>query len=129
MEYFLIIVLQLLGIGFHVMQKIITLGDKNPGKTRREILQIFGAEDWDTLIVSALVLFTDLTFHLAINYYTPALMNTSFAFPWLGGFTISYLLVSFILAFFLGYAGQRIAYKYLGSAEKFLNKKAEKLES
>jgi hypothetical protein len=125
MEYFLIIVLQLLGIGFHVMQKIISMGDNHPEKTRGQIFDTFFREDWDTLMVSALVLFTDLTIHFIMNYYDPHLMNTSFAFPALWGFTISYRAVSFIIALFLGYAGQRVAYKLFGTAEKLLNKKIE----
>lgn len=123
MEYILIIVLQLLGIGFHVMQKVIEIGNHNPLKTSNEIFKIFFAEDWDTLIVSALVLMVDVVFHFANDYY--GFINTSFAFPSLGGLTISYLAISFVLAFILGYAGQRIAYKFLGTAEKFINKKTE----
>lgn len=128
MEYFLIVVLQLLGIGFHVMQKVMKIGDTNPGLGKGDIFRIFFNEDWDSLIVSGLVLFSDLTFHLAFNHYNPDMMNSSFAFPWLGGFTISYRAVSFIIAFVLGYAGQRIAYKYLGTAEKILDKKADKIQ-
>ena len=35
-------------------------------------------------------------------------------------------LMDYALALILGYAGQRLAYKYLGTAEKVLSEKAEK---
>lgn len=125
MEYLLIILLQLLGIGFHVMQKIIKFGDQYPEMDRGKIFDIFMKEDWDTLIVSILVLVTHITLHFTANYLDPDLMNTSFAFPALGGFTISYVLVSLVLALFMGYFGQRVAYKIFGTAEKYIDKKIE----
>ena len=123
MEYFLIIVLQLLGIGFHVMQKVISLGDLYPEKTIRQIFEAFFKADWDTLTVSGLVLITHFTFHFILTYYNPELTNASFTVPVFGGIIVSYVIVSFVIAFVLGYAGQRLAYKWLGSAEKKLENK------
>lgn len=114
MEYLLITILQLLGIGFHVMQKIISLGNDFPEKKRKEILSTFVNEDWDTLCVSALVMILNLVAHYIIERYAHSIT----AYPY-------YSLISFGIALTLGYAGQRMIYKYLGSAEKFLDKKVE----
>jgi hypothetical protein len=113
MEYILIVILQLLGIGFHVMQKISILGDKFPDKSIREIRILFLKEDLDTLVVSALVLMLNLVSHYIVTIYTtiPKMDN--------------YHLYSFGAALVLGYAGQRVIYKYLGTAERFLDKKID----
>lgn len=110
MEYLLIILLQLIGIGFHVMQKVISIGDNHPEKTRRQIFDVFFKEDWDTLFVSALVLITHLVAHYIIDTYTPDFRNS----------VNYYVLYAFGSALVLGYAGQRLIYKWLGSAEKKL---------
>lgn len=123
MEYFLSLVLQLLGISFHVMQKIVSLGDKHKEKTRSEIISIFLAEDWDSLFVSFLVLVTCMVFHFAANYYFPESMNKIVEIPILN-IDVPIVILILIASFVIGYAGQRLVYKYLGSAEKFLEKKA-----
>lgn len=112
MEYLLIFILQLLGIGFHVMQKIISIGSEFPEKSRSQVFSAFLYEDWDTLLVSWLVLITHLVAHYVVLNYTA--LSTSLE---------QYSFWSFGLALLLGYAGQRLIYKYLGSAEDFLNKK------
>jgi hypothetical protein len=110
MEYLLITILQLLGIGFHVAQKIITLGDKFPDEKKKGvILAAFWDEDWDTLLVSFLVLISDLVAHVVIHYIG---LEMSKEWYW--------QVFPFALAFVLGYGGQRIAYKVLGSAEQVL---------
>jgi hypothetical protein len=113
MDYLLIFVLQLLGIGFHVMQKIMKIGDSFPEKTRKEIFDTFFKEDWDTLCVSALVLVLDELTYFIIDRYTPDFRSS----------INYYVLYAFGLAFVLGYSGQRLAYKWLGSAEKVLDSK------
>lgn len=113
MEYLLIFILQIIGIGFHVMQKIISLGDMHPDKNRSQIFSAFLYEDWDTLAVSCLVIATHLIAHYIVENYTDLSMTSE-----------KYILYSFGLALILGYAGQRLAYKFLGSAEEFLNKRA-----
>lgn len=129
LEFFLIFILQLLGVGFHVMQKIIAFGNTHPEKTKREIIAIFWKEDWDTLGVSALVLIVDIVMHLIITVYAPHMKELTLTIPlgslitWLPDIVISYLIGSFLLAFFLGYAGQRLFYKILGSTEKKITEK------
>jgi hypothetical protein len=108
MEYFLIIVLQILGVAFHIMQKVIKLGDDNPEMPRRQIFSVFFREDWDTLTVSGLILILHLVVHYAIDRYTPDFRAT----------INYYVLYAFAAAFMLGYLGQRAVYRWLGSAEK-----------
>ena len=111
MEYVIIIILQLLGISFNAMQMIMAFGNKFPNETRKGIIQIFFKEDWDTLIVSGLVLALNLTAQFIFDYYEiPFTKNEN------------YILYAFGTAFVLGYAGQRMIYKYMGTAEKFLDK-------
>jgi hypothetical protein len=113
MEYLLIIALQLIGISLHIMQKIGELDDKHPTKPLSEIRIIFWREDYNTVIVSGIVLLLNLIVHYILSAYS----------------TIStvkhYHLWAFGFAFVLGYAGQRLIYRYLGTAEKYLNKKVE----
>jgi hypothetical protein len=113
-EYILIIILQLIGVGFHVMQKIGTLGDKFPEKNPSEVWGIFFQEDWNTLIVSLLVLSLNITAHYIVTIYSTVQVTVPY-----------YDLYSFGAALVLGYAGQRVIYKYLGTAEKLLNKKVD----
>lgn len=115
MEYLLIILLQLIGIGLHVTQVIIKLGNDNRDKARNEILRIFWNEDWDTLLASALILILNLAAHYIVGEYAPKkIIDYEY-----------YMLISFGLALLFGYAGQRIVYSALGKAEIFLNKKIE----
>jgi hypothetical protein len=107
MEYLLLIAFQLIGIGFHVMQKIIKLDDDHVGINRKQVFKIFFDEDWDTLVVSALILLSHLLVHYVIDTYTPDFRAVNY-----------YILYSFGAALMLGYLGQRWVYKVLGSAEK-----------
>jgi uncharacterized membrane protein len=113
MEYLLIIALQVIGIALHIMQKIGELDDKHPDKPLSEIRVIFWREDYNTVIVSGLVLFLNLIVHFIIASYStlPTIDH--------------YHLYAFGTAFVLGYAGQRLIYRYLGTAEKYLGKKVE----
>lgn len=123
MEYIIIFTLQLLGIAFHVVQKVNTLDKQYPEKSIKEIYSLFFENEWSSLSVSALVLFADLFFHFIIDSYFPAVREMSITVP-LINLTMPYLAVSFIVAFVLGYGGQRLAYKYLGKAEQYLSDKA-----
>lgn len=118
MEYLIIAILQLLGIGFHVMQKVSNLGNTFPQKTRKEILGIFFQEDWDTLGISALILATCEMAHYIIHNYAQTIAAMQY-------FELTWFAVSLVL----GYSGQNLVYKWLGSAETFLDKKVtEKLQ-
>lgn len=118
MEYLIIIVLQILGIGFHVMQRIAKLNllykDK-PEISARYVVSVFMKEDWNTLIVSVLIILLNLVVHFILDTY---------GHDYTSGIS-GFQLYGFLVAFVLGYAGQRLVYKYLGTAENFLNKKVE----
>lgn len=116
MEYLLIIALQLLGIGFHVMQKVISLGATYPQDGPAVVFKAFFKEDWDTLGVSGLVLLLNLVVHYILNRYAPGLSTVP-----------NYDLYNFGVALVLGYAGQRVVYKYLGTAEKLLDRKSDNI--
>lgn len=113
MEYALIITLQLLGIGFHVMQKVVSIGDKYTDISPYAVFKVFWKEDWDTLAVSSLVLFLNVVVHFVLINYVPPLPFVQWEY---------FLLVSYGAALLFGYAGQRMIYKYFGTAEKFLDK-------
>lgn len=123
MEYIIIFTIQLLGIAFHVVQKVNTLDKQYPEKSIKEIYSLFFENEWSSLSVSALVLFADLFFHFIIDQYFPAVREMAITVPVIN-LTMPYLAVSFIVAFVLGYGGQRLAYKYLGKAEQYLSDKA-----
>lgn len=119
MDYLIIFALQLLGIGFHVMQKVSALGNTFPQKKRKEIFAIFMAEDWDTLLISTLVLFTSEIAHYILHHYAPSLV---ISYP-------NFDLFVFGVSFVLGYAGQSIIYKLLGTAQATIEKKiSDKLQ-
>ena len=112
MIYILIVILQLLGISFHVMQKVVTLGDKFPEKTVRQIFLTFWQEDWDTLMISGLILLLDVVAHFVIFDF----LHIPLPPEWY------WQIGPFVIALVMGYAGQRLIYKWFGSAEQFLDK-------
>ncbi len=117
MEYLIIIILQLIGIGFHIGQSIVALGDKFPNETPTSTFKTFFKEDWDTLMISGLVLLLDVMIHVVMDY----LDVDPFTEGWM-------LYAPFAFALVMGYAGQRIIYKFFGTAEKFLNKQTDRLQ-
>lgn len=124
MEYFFILVAQLLGIGFHVGQKIIQLDKANPEKSIKEVRSLFFENEWSSLFVSGLIVLAHLFIHGMVQFYMPEEGDSLIDIP----FTtvkVPFGLAGVLLAIVLGYAGQRIAYKYLGKAEEYLSKKAE----
>jgi len=114
MEYVLVFALEIIGISLHVMQKVAAFDKAFPEKTVNQIFKTFWQEDWNTVIISIIILCLNLIVHFVINEYAPALTLIPY-----------YLLYAFGGALLLGYAGQRLVYKYLGTAEKFLDKKVD----
>lgn len=119
MAYLLIIVLQLIGIGLHVAQKVLKLDNKQPDDTLVDVLTVFWKQDRITIFISGLILVLDVVGHYIVEAYAPALVKS----------IQYYELYSFALALVLGYAGQSIVYKYLGTAQKFLDKRADDLNN
>lgn len=124
MEYLFILIAQIIGIGFHVGQKIIQLDKAHPEKSIKEVRGLFFENEWSSLFVSIVIIVTHLFVHGMIDYYIPERLSTSLEIPFTN-FSVPFSLAGILLAIVLGYAGQRIAYKYLGKAEKYLSKKAE----
>lgn len=104
------------------------MDNKFPDDTLREVFDTFLQSDRVTLIVSAVVLLLNLLVHFIIDFYAPEIRETSIHIPFID-ISVSYIIASFILAFVLGYAGQRLVYKWLGKAEGVLNQKMDRLPS
>jgi hypothetical protein len=115
MDYLLTTVLLVIGVLFHIMQKIKALRAAFPKIRFKEIWGTFFSEEWDSLIVSLLVLFCYELALFICNYNEVKLPY------WLDYWGM------YALALVLGYAGQRLAYKYLGTAEEVLEKNADQL--
>lgn len=121
MLYLFILIFQLLGIGFHVGQKAIEIDNRTPGDTLREVLGIFLKENLITLSLSALVLIADLSFHLVLDLYTTIPDGPVEVF----GASVPFEILAILTSLVLGYAGQRLIYKFLGRAEAVIEKKLE----
>lgn len=106
-EYLLIIALELAGISLHVLQKVLELDKKSPDDSLSEVFGLFWKSDRITVFISFVVLFLNVIGHYIIEEYGPeAITNHEY-----------YDLTSFAVALILGYAGQRLIYKWLGKAE------------
>lgn len=112
MEYVLLVMLQLIGIGFHVMQTIIDLGNKFPTETPKSVWFSFWKTDWDSLGVSGLVLILSVISHYVIHTYAPSIASYQY-----------FELMSFGISLILGYSGQTLIYKFLGKASAALEQK------
>ena len=112
MIYFLTIIAFLLGVLFHVMVKVMGYKRQFSNLTFKTIWGTFFKEEWDSLMVSAIVLGVVQLSIFIINYYSIAIPD------WLqwGIHPIALL---------MGYQGQRIAYKFLNTASDALERKAE----
>jgi ABC-type Fe3+ transport system permease subunit len=125
MEYLFIIAFQIVGILCHVAQKIVQFDRASPEKTRKEIVDLFFENEWSSLASSGVFLFLHLLIHGASDYYN-WLNGTEFIA--LFGLMIPMTALSLGIALVIGYAGQRIVYKYLGNMEAVLNKTADKIQ-
>lgn len=115
LEFVFIFSLQLAGISLHCMQKIKDLDNKFPDMSTNEIVSTFWENDKFTLWISGIVLWINILAHLIIHLYTP---DVILMIP-------HFILWAFLVAFVLGYAGQRLVYKFLGTAESVINKQIE----
>ena len=118
MEYTLIIILQLIGIGFHALEKVAELDKKYPQFSMKEVFAAFFNEDWNTLLMSGLVLALNVVTRFIAERYAPQFTGNQTTELWWFGISLV-----------LGYAGQRLVYRFFGSAEKFLNKQADKIDN
>lgn len=121
--YFLIFILQLIGISLHVLQKVLALDKLAPDDSLGEVFSLFWKSDRITVFISCAMLALNLVGHYIIEDYGQGLIAYINSYKYL-----SYDLLAFALAFVLGYLGQRKIYQWLGKAEGILDKQAEKLE-
>jgi len=101
----------LLGIGYSVMESVSKLHKKYPQYGMKSVIWTFISEEWNNLLISVLVFFTYMLFIFISQ-------NNGYVFqPWFAQWGV------FLLAFVLGYAGQRIAYSALKSTEGAIRQK------
>lgn len=116
MIYILSIACFLLGVGYHVMQCIMKLRAKFPQLGFKVVFATFFQQEWDSLLRSLLVMFTFLI-------YLFITISEEVKYPdWYYRWGV------YAIALMAGYAGQRLAYSYLSTAENILEKKAEQLK-
>ena len=127
MEYVIIFFFQIFGILFHVGQKIAAIRNNNRILKVREVFAIFWHEDWNTLGLSGVVLLFDLFVHFVVDYVNPGFYDQLVSIPLIFNIVwiTKYLTLSFLLALILGYGGQWLIYKYLGTAVKVAEKLAD----
>lgn len=116
MNYIITTILIIVGLGYHVMQTIKKFKGLFPELPIKTIWATFFKEEWDSLIVSGLgyVLFQTLYFILVYN---------KVIFPvWFTGWGL------YVLAAVWGYAGQRLSYSFLNTAEQVLEKKVQNIK-
>jgi hypothetical protein len=115
MIYLLTTVVFILGVLLHVMIKVTGYKKAFPTLSFGAIWATFLKEEWDSLIVSLIVLIiVEVTIYI-INYVgivVPEWMNWGI----------------YVIALVMGYQGQRLAYKFLNTAVDALEKKAEAIK-
>lgn len=116
MDYIITILLMIIGIGYDASLKISKQKKKFPMLKPGEVVDTFFSEEWNTFFTSALgiALFEILLYTMRVNEVNLPL--------WFENWGL------YILAAVWGYAGQRLAYKFLGSAEAVLEKKADQIK-
>jgi hypothetical protein len=115
MEYILILALELIGIGFHIFQKVFELDKKSPDDSLGEVFGMFWKSDRITVFISGLIVVLNLIGHFIIEIAAP---------KWITAWEY-YDLSSYGIALMLGYLGQRKIYQWFGKAETFLDQKIE----
>lgn len=116
MDYFLILVLWIIGVGFDVMRKITKLRKKFPQFGFGTVWKTFFGQEWDSLMVSVLVLLFQETALIIIAYNEIKLP------PWFDAWGM------YVLSLALNYSGQRTAYHFLNTSESVLKSKADELK-
>lgn len=109
--------LLILGVAYFVMSQVGKLKKKYNSLGRAEIFAAFFKSDWDSLIVSMLVLFTWNIF-LFICYKNEIVFH-----PWFDEWGM------YAISLVLGWGGQRLAYKALTTVEAVLDKKIDNINN
>jgi len=111
--YLIITILQVIGIGLNVLQKVLALDKLAPDDSLKDVFVLFWKNDRITVLISGFVLALNLVAHYVIGEYGPESI-TGYEY---------YDLISFGIALLLGYIGQRKIYEWLGKAEQAIDKK------
>jgi hypothetical protein len=113
-KYISTFILFLIGVAFHIVQKILLLRQTFSQFTWREISKTFFNEEWDSLVATGFVL-------VVCEMVLFVFMNNEAKRP----HCLEHLGM-YITPVVLGYFGHRIAYKYLATTERVLKKKLNK---
>jgi hypothetical protein len=122
MDYILIIIFQVLGVMYRAGKQVGELKKKYPQADRKHVTDLYFKEDWNVLAMSVVVLLTDLAVHYVVSMLG---INWTQKFELLGvnlTWGAVYLLFSAGIAIVLGYKGQDLIYKWLGTAADRLDK-------
>jgi len=129
MDYVLIIIFQALGVMYRAGKQVGELKKEHPESDMKHITDLFFKEDWNVLVMSFVVLLTYLAVHYVVSFleidWTKKLAFFGIDLT-LGSV---YLLISVGIAIVLGYKGQDLIYKWLGTAADKLDKEvSDKLQ-
>lgn len=117
MDYAIVTFLFFIGFGYFVMRTITKLKRAYPKLGFSDVWKTFFREEWDTILTSLLGL---------------ALMLMIIFIPRYNGYTLPDWYENFGmygLALVDGYAGTKLIYKYMGTAEGILDKKADTIKT
>lgn len=112
MIYILTTICFFLGAMYLCLQKISSLRKKFPMFEAKKIISTFFGEEWDTMFLSFICYIT-LELAIFITIYNKVKLPP-WAFNW----------VVYVIALVWGWGGTRLCYKWLGTAEDVLDKKA-----
>ena len=124
LEFFLIIVLQAIGVSFNIGKKVLELDKKCPDDSVGDVFRMFWKDDRFTVMLSGVIVLFDLVVHLIIAVYAPSVRAAEVSIPmsnvmsFLPDLKVPYLIISFGIALLLGYGGQALMYKLFGKLEK-----------
>src|SRR5688572_14317139 len=81
LEFVLICILQFLGIGLGILQKVFELDKKSPDDTLNEVFSMYWATDRIPVFISAFILVLNLVVHLIIVVYAPEVRDVVVTIP------------------------------------------------
>jgi hypothetical protein len=116
-DYILTNALFISGVFLFILSVISKLKIKFPAYDKKEIVKTFYSEEWDSLLVSGVVL---LIWNISLALID---VNKIILPLWYEKWG------EFAFALVLGYCGQRLAYSVLSTAEGVLQKKVDQLQN
>lgn len=94
------------------------LDREHPDDTLTDVWKAFWRADRVTVFISVLIMLSNLIVQFIINNYAMDIPYQNKNFH----------LYMFGASFVLGYAGQNLIYRFMGTAEKFLNRKIDSID-